>query len=140
MRLLLKLNNTWAMLETDHALPAAFLAAERGAPPLHGAQPHVETVHQLLSVLQLDQLEGLLGAHADDDRVGQQVGALRLLNGQNLAEKHQQSYQVQARGGILERCGHSRELHNISSVQHATFGTPGQSLGSHSGGVGVQYL
>lgn len=72
------------MYSTHHALLAALLAAEHGAPPLHGAQPHVEALHQLLAVLQLDQLEGLLGAHADDDRVGQQIGALRLLDGQHL--------------------------------------------------------
>lgn len=73
------------MEETHRRLLAALLAAEHGAPPLHGAQPHVEAVHQLVPVLQLDQLEGLLGAQADDDGVGQQVGALRLLDGQHLA-------------------------------------------------------
>lgn len=73
------------MEETHRRLLAALLAAEHGAPPMHGAQPHVEAVHQLVPVLQLDQLEGLLGAQADDDGVGQQVGALRLLDGQHLA-------------------------------------------------------
>lgn len=75
------------MRATHHGLLAALLAAEHGAPPLHGAQPHVEALHQLLSVLQLNQLEGLLGAHADDDGVGHQVGALRLLDGQHLAAR-----------------------------------------------------
>lgn len=79
---------------THHALLAALLAAEHGAPPLHGAQAHVEALHQLLPVLQLDELEGLLGAHADDDRVGQQVGALRLFDGQHLW----------AGGGVVYQC------------------------------------
>lgn len=52
---------------------------------MDGPEAGVEAVHQLVTVLQLDQLERLLGPHAHDDRVGKRAGALRLLDGQHLS-------------------------------------------------------
>lgn len=43
-------------------------------------QSHQEALYQVLSVLELDELEGHLAADADNDRVGQQACVLHLLN------------------------------------------------------------
>lgn len=67
-----------------HAPLVVLSAAEHGLFPLHRSQPAVQALHQLVSVLQLDQLEGLLGPNAHYDGVGQQAGALCFLYGQHL--------------------------------------------------------
>lgn len=48
---------------------------------MDGSESGVEAVDQLVPVLQLDQLEGLLGPDAHDDGVGKRGGALRFLYG-----------------------------------------------------------
>lgn len=66
---------------THHAPPAVFAIAKHGLFPVDSSESAVEAVHQLLPVLQLDQLEGLFAAHADYDGVGKRAGALRFLYG-----------------------------------------------------------
>ena len=73
---------------TYHAPLAASLAAEHGLFPLQRPQPGVQVLHQLVSVRQLDQLEGLLRPDAHDDGVGQQAGALSFLYGQHLRRQY----------------------------------------------------
>lgn len=50
-------------------------------------QSHQEALHQVLSVLELDELEGHLAADADNDGVGQQARVLHLLNTHYLEQK-----------------------------------------------------
>lgn len=50
-------------------------------------QSHQEALHQVLSVLELDELEGHLAADADNDGVGQQACVLHLLNTHYLEQK-----------------------------------------------------
>lgn len=72
---------------THHAPLAVFLVAEHGLFPLQSSQSAVQVLDQLVSVLQLDQLEGLLSPNAHYDRVGKQAGALRFFYGQHLRRK-----------------------------------------------------
>lgn len=57
-------------------------------------QAGVEALHQLVPVLQLNQLEGLLGPEAHNDGVGERDGALRLLYGQHLSTERGRSQAV----------------------------------------------
>ncbi len=72
---------------THHAPLAVFLVAEHGLFPLQSSQSAVQVLDQLVSVLQLDQLEGLLSPNAHDDRVGNQAGTLCFFYGQHLRRK-----------------------------------------------------
>lgn len=51
---------------------------------MDSSEAGIEALHQLVPVLQLDQLEGLLGPDAHDDGVGKRGGALRFLYGYHL--------------------------------------------------------
>lgn len=72
---------------THHTPLAVFPAAEHGLFPLYRSQSGVQALHQLVSVLQLDQLEGLLSPNTHYDGVGKQAGALRFFYGQHLMRK-----------------------------------------------------
>lgn len=50
-------------------------------------QSHQEALYQVLSVLELDELEGHLAADADNDGVGQQARVLHLLNTHYLEQR-----------------------------------------------------
>ena len=63
--------------------PGRFVGVH-GVFPLQCFEPVVEAVHQVVSVLQLDELEGLLTANTHYHRIGQRVGALGLLYRQHL--------------------------------------------------------
>lgn len=56
-------------------------------------QPHQEALHQVLSVLELDELEGHLAADADNDGVGQQARVLHLLNTYYLEQRRHKVHQ-----------------------------------------------
>lgn len=70
-----------------HTPLAAFPAAEHGLFPVHRSESGVQALHQLVSVLQLNQLEGLLSPNTHYDGVGKQSGALRLFYGQHLMRR-----------------------------------------------------
>lgn len=72
---------------THHTPLAVLSAAEHGLFPLQSSESGVQPLDQLVSVLQLDQLEGLLGPNAHYDGVGKQAGALRFFYGQHLTRK-----------------------------------------------------
>lgn len=55
-------------------------------------QSHQEALHQVLSVLELDELEGHLAADADNDGVGQQARVLHLLNTYYLGQRWHTRY------------------------------------------------
>lgn len=59
-------------------------AAEHGVFPLQSSKSGVQSLDQLVSVLQLDQLESLLSPNTHYDGVGKQAGAFRFFYGQNL--------------------------------------------------------
>lgn len=67
-----------------HTPLAVLSAAEHGAFPLQSSESGVQALNQLVSVLQLDQLEGLLSPNTHYDGVGEQSGALCLFYGQHL--------------------------------------------------------
>lgn len=50
-------------------------------------QSHQEALYQVLSVLELNELEGHLAADADNDGVGQQARVLHLLNAYYLEQR-----------------------------------------------------
>jgi len=70
-----------------HTPPAIFLSAEHGLFPLQSSKSGVHALHQLVSVLQLYQLEGLFSPNAHYYRVGKRAGALCFLYGQHLMKK-----------------------------------------------------
>lgn len=72
---------------TYHTPLAVFLAAEHGLFPLQRSESGVQVLDQLVSVLQLDQLEGLLRPNAHYDGVGKEAGAFCFLYGQHLTTK-----------------------------------------------------
>lgn len=55
-------------------------------------QSHQEALYQVLSVLELDELEGHLAADADNDGVGQQARVLHLLNTYYLEQRWHTRY------------------------------------------------
>lgn len=72
---------------THHAPLALFPAAEHGPFPLQRSKSGVHVLNQLVSVVQLNQLEGLFSPNTHYDRVGQRAGAVCFLYGQNLVTK-----------------------------------------------------
>ena len=71
------------MLCTYQWFPGRFVGIH-GVFPLQRSEPVVEADHQVVSVLQLDELEGLLTSNAHYHRVEQRAGALGLLYRQHL--------------------------------------------------------
>lgn len=59
-------------------------AAEHGVFPLQSSESGVQSFHQLVSVLQLDQLESLLSPNTHYDGVWKQAGAFCFFYGQHL--------------------------------------------------------
>lgn len=66
---------------------AIIVSAKHGQFPLQSSEPGVHALHQLVPVLQVDQLEGLFSPNAYDYRVGKVGGALCLFYGQNLKKQ-----------------------------------------------------
>lgn len=58
-----------------------------GVVGVHLLQPHEQTLHQVISILELDELEGHLAPDADDNGVRQQTCVLHFLNAHYLLQQ-----------------------------------------------------
>lgn len=54
---------------------------------VHLLQPQEQPLHQVVSILELDELEGHLASDTDDDGIRQQARVLHLLNAHHLWQK-----------------------------------------------------
>lgn len=86
-----------------------------GVVGMHLLQPHEQALHQVISVLQLNELESHLAPDADNDGIREQACVLHLLNAHYLLHKviHKRSSQRKSAAisiTYLEK-GKTKQLH-----------------------------